>query len=235
MGWGHCNTTQSPHNVIWDPSAGETKHRTGREHKLDSNSSWDLNAIWRAHKANWGPQTLAEDPQNQPGTSALGGNFQQCGISNTSWGGNTGWGPQCWLGLSLPSRDPQCWLGTPSNIWGPPMPFVPPSNGTWDHPVSPEAPSTGWGSPTLSTILNNSWTLISSWDPNSSRHPNSSRDPCGGCDPGGFLVAVLAMSPGSRRCWRGAVRAALTMNNEGSGALAALPERLLNGGEKEKQ
>lgn len=51
----------------------------------------------------------------------------------------------------------------------------------------------------------------------------------------GCLVAVLAMSPGSGGRWRGAVRAALTMNNEGSGALAALPERLLNGGEKEKQ
>lgn len=65
--WGHPNTTQYPHNVIWDPGAGESKHHPGREHELDPNSSWDLNAIWRPPRANWGPQMLAEDLQHQLG------------------------------------------------------------------------------------------------------------------------------------------------------------------------
>lgn len=56
---------------------------------------------------------------------------------------------------------------------------------------------------------------------------------------GGGLLARGRVLPGwpypaaAEDAGVGAVRPALTMSNEGNGGLAALPERLLNGGKKE--
>lgn len=92
------------------------------------NPSWDLNAIWRPPRASWGPQMLAENPQNQHcvGTSSkIWGPQHQLACPTLAGLPNAGWG------LSVSSRDPPCWLGIPSDIWGPPKLSGPPSNVSW--------------------------------------------------------------------------------------------------------
>lgn len=112
--------------------------------------------------------------------------------------------------MPSPGCGPQGQLGTPNVSWGPPNP-------------TKRGPQPGWGPPTEFGVPK-----PRQGAQRCLRYPVPAGDPRGGCDRGGGRHRPCPAGAGA-----GAVRPALTMSDEGSGGLAAPPERLLNGGGKE--
>lgn len=141
--------------MIWD---WETKHHPGHDHELTQIPAGTSMPSGGLPGISWGPQMLAEDPQNQPGTPTLDGDLQQRFVSPTPAGVAT------LAGVPSAGQDSHCHVGIPSvgsNIWGPPNVIWAPFQ--WDL-----------GTPSVT------------WSPQYwLGKPSTVQDPGGGCDPGG--------------------------------------------------